>query len=222
MGRRARPPQRTPARFRPLNERAPGRGFREKLPEPGALVPDQTTSGHREAHPSASDTPLWPRRLRVGAEHLYSDGPDRLSNPDLAGGHAAQPRHLPEKLRRLRALPLHLSRAPRRTRQVFPDLLLSVRGRQAHRDLMTLSGFRARRVSSAPGTGHRDRSAGKGAFVPAPHPPESRRRVVDLARLRLKPIAAIAKTRRARPSTERARAAAALRLRRRATRSSSV
>ena len=24
------------------NERAPGRGLREKLPEPGALVPDQT------------------------------------------------------------------------------------------------------------------------------------------------------------------------------------
>ena len=37
------------------NERAPGRGLREKLPEPGALVPDQTAPGHREDYPSPSD-----------------------------------------------------------------------------------------------------------------------------------------------------------------------
>ena len=152
MGRRARPPQRTPPRFRPLNERAPGRGFREELPEPGALVPDQTASGPREAHPSLR-TPRYGREGCASGRNISTRmGRTGCRIPTSQAGTAAQPRHLPEKLRRLRALPLHLSRAPRRTRQVFPDLLLSVRGRQAHRDLMTLSGFRARRVSSASGT----------------------------------------------------------------------
>jgi len=198
MGRRARPPQRTPPRFRPLNEKGPRPGISREAPWTRGPCPrpDGVWSPRSPIPPLR--TPWCGRDgCASGGTSLLGWAGPAVESPPRRRARCSTSAFAGEASPTSRSAPSPQPGASKNP-PGFKDLLLSVRGRDDHRDLMTLSGFRGRRVSSASGTGHRDCSAGKGAFVPAPHPPESRRRVVDLARLRLKPIAVIAKPRRAR------------------------